>query len=361
MDDNTQNTYRDEEEKEESTKLNKILVIIIIIVAILIVIFSVFLESDFYKYKKGNKFFVQKDYNTALDYYSKIENYKDSKNYIGECYFNLITESISNKEYEKTSKYLDELKKYGEFSEHEYNSNVLLAQSYYKDGYYQKSLNILKEIDYSSNKELQELYKLSIIGLAKNEYKNGNFQKCIDYFNEINVNDELKTNAENLLKFQGTYSNGYVISGWKLYVKYKNFYSTYVKDFNLTYNNNKIEFTTQYNYFIITPYEIFFNYSTTIKNDSKYELELASEGINFKSTDKSFFVKKISNSTEKPKENIVLEPKIGMTANEVENSTWGRPDKINKDTYSWGTTEQWVYGNGRYIYFRNGKVSSISE
>ena len=34
---------------------------------------------------------------------------------------------------------------------------------------------------------------------------------------------------------------------------------------------------------------------------------------------------------------------------------------INKDTYSWGTTEQWVYNNKGYIYFKNGIVTSISE
>lgn len=54
-------------------------------------------------------------------------------------------------------------------------------------------------------------------------------------------------------------------------------------------------------------------------------------------------------------------PAIGMTAEEVLESTWGRPQKINKTTYSWGTTEQWCYSGYRYIYFDNGTVSSISE
>ena len=54
------------------------------------------------------------------------------------------------------------------------------------------------------------------------------------------------------------------------------------------------------------------------------------------------------------------EPKIGMTAEEVEYGAWGKPDKINKDTYSWGTTEQWVYKKG-YVYFQNGRVTSVSE
>lgn len=54
-------------------------------------------------------------------------------------------------------------------------------------------------------------------------------------------------------------------------------------------------------------------------------------------------------------------PKVGMTASQVRSSTWGSPDKINKDTYSWGTTEQWVYNDKGYIYFKNGYVTSISE
>lgn len=55
------------------------------------------------------------------------------------------------------------------------------------------------------------------------------------------------------------------------------------------------------------------------------------------------------------------EPAIGMTAAEVEQSTWGKPIRINKTTFDWGTTEQWVYLAHRYIYFKNGKVFAISE
>lgn len=54
-------------------------------------------------------------------------------------------------------------------------------------------------------------------------------------------------------------------------------------------------------------------------------------------------------------------PKVGMTPSEVRQTKWGLPDKINKNTYSWGTTEQWVYNKYGYIYFRDGKVSSVSE
>ena len=64
----------------------------------------------------------------------------------------------------------------------------------------------------------------------------------------------------------------------------------------------------------------------------------------------------ISSSTEQ-----ILQPAVGMTREQVEKSTWGKPGKINKTTYSWGTTEQWVYADYRYIYFRDGIVSAITE
>ena len=40
---------------------------------------------------------------------------------------------------------------------------------------------------------------------------------------------------------------------------------------------------------------------------------------------------------------------------------WGEPNSINTSTGSWGTHEQWVYGSGNYLYFENGKLSSIQH
>ena len=69
----------------------------------------------------------------------------------------------------------------------------------------------------------------------------------------------------------------------------------------------------------------------------------------------------MANKRDKQKEEASKpkEPYIGMTADEVEKSTWGEPNKKNKDIYSWGIKEQWVYSGG-YIYLENGMVTSIS-
>lgn len=55
------------------------------------------------------------------------------------------------------------------------------------------------------------------------------------------------------------------------------------------------------------------------------------------------------------------EPEIGMTADEVKNSTWGDPSKINKTTTKYGVHEQWVYSLDRYIYLDDGVVTSIQD
>ncbi|WHY64669.1 hypothetical protein [Neobacillus sp. SuZ13] len=52
---------------------------------------------------------------------------------------------------------------------------------------------------------------------------------------------------------------------------------------------------------------------------------------------------------------------IGMTKDMVLKSSWGEPQKINKTTTSYGTKEQWVYGNGNYFYFENGILTTIQN
>jgi hypothetical protein len=52
--------------------------------------------------------------------------------------------------------------------------------------------------------------------------------------------------------------------------------------------------------------------------------------------------------------------RIGMTAKHVREKTdWGEPETINSTITSRGTREQWVYGDGDYLYFRNGILEAI--
>ena len=56
------------------------------------------------------------------------------------------------------------------------------------------------------------------------------------------------------------------------------------------------------------------------------------------------------------------DPVLGMTMYEVEfDSSWGKPEKKNISTGSYGVHEQWVYGYGDYIYIENSIVTGIDE
>lgn len=60
------------------------------------------------------------------------------------------------------------------------------------------------------------------------------------------------------------------------------------------------------------------------------------------------------------------DPKVGMSASVALNSSWGKPDDINKTVNAYGVSEQWVYrGTGyaksRYLYFKNGVLTSMQD
>ena len=52
---------------------------------------------------------------------------------------------------------------------------------------------------------------------------------------------------------------------------------------------------------------------------------------------------------------------IGMSKEDVLASSWGRPESVNSTTTSHGTSEQWVYGGGNYLYFENGVLTAIQN
>ena len=51
---------------------------------------------------------------------------------------------------------------------------------------------------------------------------------------------------------------------------------------------------------------------------------------------------------------------VGMTPSMVR-AAWGRPESVNRTTTAAGISEQWVYGVGRYVYLRAGRVYAVQE
>lgn len=191
-------------------------------------------------------------------------------------------------------------------------------------------------------------------------YNNGNFDKALEYFEKTENYADTKTYYEQTKmmktlqgswisqkfydtdRFLFSYKDYIVIDGWKVYWRYNTASEeAKVKEYESCIEDNKL----------------ILNSSVSLKlNDKKVTMIHESKDYNNRVFTKD------SISTAKPKAiSKPVPPRIGMTADEVRNSTWGSPKEINKNTYSWGTTEQWVYYGYKYIYFRNGVVSSISE
>lgn len=53
--------------------------------------------------------------------------------------------------------------------------------------------------------------------------------------------------------------------------------------------------------------------------------------------------------------------RLSMTSLVVRSCGWGEPESVNRTITSWGVSEQWVYGDGRYLYFRNGRLDAIQD
>ncbi|MCM3730092.1 DUF2845 domain-containing protein [Fictibacillus nanhaiensis] len=54
-------------------------------------------------------------------------------------------------------------------------------------------------------------------------------------------------------------------------------------------------------------------------------------------------------------------PTIGMTRYEVLKTTWKNPSDINTTKTALSINEQWVYGLTRYLYFEDGRLTSIQN
>jgi hypothetical protein len=53
-------------------------------------------------------------------------------------------------------------------------------------------------------------------------------------------------------------------------------------------------------------------------------------------------------------------PKLGMNAAQVAATCWGPPNYVNTKIRKTGKYEQYVYGDNKFVYLRNGVVTSIS-
>lgn len=206
----------------------------------------------------------------------------------------------------------------------------------------EESLKYIVGIEDVSVCESELLYMV-----AKKEYEKDNYASAKEILEKLDTYKDAEimlNDLNNLHKFDGNWSGYYYIVG------VKGLTHKWIIDGNACYNIYDDD----------THKNAYTKYYCVINNNTIYLYEKESDSSNTKNAKFTFKYKnekltysgyylgvkynmelgKNSDSTELPTTVNIPTPKIGMTAEQVKNSTWGSPYKINKDTYSWGTKEQ---------------------
>lgn len=247
------------------------------------------------------------------------------------------------------------------------NEKYKLGLENRKNCNYETAIEIFTELDNfrKSDNQIKECY----FSLGDEAYKLGEFENAITYYEKSFENDavsEIINKCNNIKSILGTYQyENLIITLSNNWIAYK--VSDYIENygekyyFEYDYENDKI---------IID--ESFYTRDKETKKQRKtyhyieYELKNGSLYLGERCYNK------INNDIKKPY--TLYLPEIGMTFEEVENSTFGLPDRvINKGGYGSGAVKIKYYNPDKYpeswryefddstvvISFKNGKVTDI--
>lgn len=367
-----------------------LLIVISIIIVFFIVLFTVIVPAinNNSKFNEATKLIEQED--STEDDFSEAKTLfievKDSKyNEICSYLKESIDMFVSNGDEERVYYLLDTIiaddtlltetdseyySNYGNYS----LGDLALSEGYYSNAYsifldlgdYEDSEQRAKEIFSSYSEEIynntveyyeSDLYReLSIEGIKTLFESFGDYKDSAEYVEMIEFAESLS----------GTYvyeassksnQKTYVIDGFEVNIFYNSggsrSFTGVVKEYNGDYGLFMYDSSSDFHDMIFkkdNSEDLYYMRFYLYENDEISPVE-------FGGTYPRYNLIKDSDSTDN-----LLDPAIGMTAEEVENSTWGEPNEINKSTYSWGgTREQWCYSDYRYIYLENGIVTSIQE
>ena len=317
-----------------------------------------------HKYNYAQELFENKEYQSSISVFRQIADYKNSNEMINECKYQIAIGYDEKENYADALKVLEEISNYKDSAEKIDKIHYKWGKKSFDSSSYK---NAIKHLSACNNIEDSEsILKEAYYKFGMSLYEEGNFEEAATNLRKSENPDAQKyiEESEFLQKFQGVwYINLGVLKsdqgvfyitfdGWKCTEK-RTYYFRSNLNYEYTYDyeikDNKIIVLREDRTWILSPYE---NYTFYFDDDN-----LIWVSTDFWISDKAeeTTMRKVENGNSVEKKH----PSIGMTAEEVRNSTWGSPDDINKTVTAYGTTEQWVYGN-KYIYFRDGVVTSIS-
>ena len=316
--------------------------------------------------------------------FEKAINYEKEYNYNSALkHYSLVIEKDTDN-YDKAKNKIEQIKELQIHIEAFENAKKCIENTDYENAYYYL-VSVNKDILFKDNRynaeQLQDILNIcydNLISIGKTEYDNKNYivaYKCWDivYFNEnftfkneykicecINFlqgerinrrNKSQKINTEHTTITIGENDKGYK----------QGTYTTYLGKYTFNTGERYVLYFDDMQYMLELPY---YNTDAAILWKKISDNKVSDGLLYYNEAGVLAAEEEVENYNNYIAEQEKIKntpPQIGMTKEQVENGAWGKPNRINKTTYEWGTTEQWCYSNGRYVYFKNGKVTAISE
>lgn len=318
---------------------------LVLVASITIGIINSDLFKTYSKYREGDKLLSENKLNEAIAVFSEIEYYKDSRQLKTQTEYLLAKEYVDNNSYSDAIKIFTKLGDYLDSKEFNNETKYLQSKQFFDDKEYSQAVSMLEQIkEYkdSANLLIEASYQTGI-----EQYEKGNFQQAKGTFEKIKDIEDVAEYLNNISiaeKYTGTWS----VSGYGSSQRIFNGFKMWTVIFPDDHRTQTYEYDTK----VIDGILCSFSYKYTIDSNENMIKEDRLNG-------KTEMYERVSSSTTIPAERLT--PRIGMMESEVMNSNWGKPEKINKTTTKYGTSEQWVYDGYKYIYLNNGIVTAIQE
>lgn len=310
----------------------------------------------------------KQNYDEAIEVFSINLDYKDNRQQIKECNYLKALLLIEEAEYAEALAILELEPNYKDSAEQIKECSYQIALAHYEYGEYLEAYTIFTKLE--GYKETLAYLEKTSYGLAKKYAREGKLDEAISLLEAYPQSEETAADIalyNNLKKVQGTWITistefHYTIRITGSTMEIVNHRSNYdgtsriikiekseIEDRNTKEGMKRVAtLSSSSSYYDFKPYPyIEFEYQEEYKPFSIYLHALVSDTL---------ICNRNREDSVKP-----YNPTIGMTAEEVEKSTWGEPDDINKTTTVNSIQEQWCYPDYKYIYFTNGVVTSIQE
>ncbi len=383
-------------EKKAKRKKCFAIIIAISVVLFVIVLFAV-QKNKASKYNEAMTLYEDRKFDEAMELFDELGGYKDSEDklQIVYCHQNMLNimkefdiwrsdkftvEYIINL-IEESSKYhvLDDVRH--EMIE-DLKNQITMVFDYNRSDDFEDAKYVIDYISkYTDTSILDNEYKSALVvqkimGINDNK----NYKEIYDAINEV------ENKSSNLQKL----SDDYI----PLYEKYSEFLGDYIAKkhgYNISVRIENDVFADRLDEkinFAIYSFDLELDdasktreggrcYKNLKVEKNKLSFDFRDDGIDEPYTNVTIIVndgrkellingKKLDYMTEEPQvesnnKEQKRDPQIGDNEAEVILSSWGSPNSKNKTTTEYGTSEQWVYDNGRYIYFDDGVVTAIQE